>query len=354
MQQAGIEISSDKPWLAPLAGWSDLPFRLLCRELGAAVCCTEMLSAKGLVYKGRNTSELLASSPDDLPLVAQIFGSEPEFMAKATVILRAQGFEYFDINMGCSVPKVTKTGSGASLLKNPGLALEVADAVISNCPPGRVGCKLRLGWDTGQSIFLRMGEKLAALGAAWLTLHPRYARQGFSGSADWSALKELRSVPVALIASGDLFFAADGLRCLQETGVDAVMYARGALRDPTIFWQHHILLGNPVRNLGGSSLGSTDLPPQLKKSPQFLAAVIMRHAWLAKQHSPQRALLKMRTLIPQYVKNLDGARVLRQKLIACADWADFDSLVLDFLGPQSERIDPSLPLKEYGVLHEPV
>ena len=125
-----LPIRPDSPWLAPLAGWSDLPFRLLCRETGAAVCCTEMVSAKGLVYGGRNTEELLAttsvegerledgSEVCDHPLVVQIFGAEVEFMEQAVQILRRRGFVWFDVNMGCSVPKVTKTGAGAAMLRD--------------------------------------------------------------------------------------------------------------------------------------------------------------------------------------------------------------------------------------------
>ena len=155
-----LPIRPDAPWLAPLAGWSDLPFRVLCREQGAAVCCTEMVSAKGLVYGGRNTEDLLATTPlegekledgssvTDHPLVVQIFGAEAEFMEQAVQILKHRGFEWFDVNMGCSVPKVTKTGAGAAMLRDIPNALRVAEAVIKAAGPGRMGFKLRLGWDS--------------------------------------------------------------------------------------------------------------------------------------------------------------------------------------------------------------
>ena len=130
-----LPINPESPWLAPLAGWSDLPFRLLCRERGAAVCCTEMVSAKGLVYGGRNTEELLATRQDDAPLVVQVFGSEASFMEQAVRMLRERGFGWFDVNMGCSVPKVNKTGSGSALLRTPELALEEI---------GRASCRERV------------------------------------------------------------------------------------------------------------------------------------------------------------------------------------------------------------------
>ena len=161
-----LPLRPDAPWLAPLAGWSDLPFRLLCRELGAAVCCTEMVSAKGLVYGGRNTEEFLASTPPegdkledgslvcDHPLVVQIFGAEAEFMEQAVQILRHRGFCWFDVNMGCSVPKVTKTGAGAAMLRDVPNALRVAEAVIRAAGPGKVGFKLRLGWDKEHEVYV--------------------------------------------------------------------------------------------------------------------------------------------------------------------------------------------------------
>ncbi len=312
-----LPINPHSPWLAPLAGWSDLPFRLLCREQGAVVCCTEMVSAKGLVYGGRNTEELLATRPDDSPLVVQIFGSEAPFMEKAVRILREREFAWFDVNMGCSVPKVNKTGSGSALLRTPEQALEVAKAVLRAAGPGRAGFKLRLDWDNGmpgrRPICHELALRLADLGAGWITLHPRYARQGFSGEADCTALTEMAAaLPVPLVASGDLFCAEDGARVLRECGVSSVMYARGAMSDPSIFARHHALLaGRP-------------LPPAGREE---LAALIRRHAELARELTPRAALLKMRTFVPRYLKHLDGARGLRQRLIQCTDWAEFDDII---------------------------
>ena len=142
-----LPFAPDKPWLAPLAGWSDLPFRLLCRRFGAAVCCTEMISAKGLIYKSPGTAELFATCPEDGPVVVQLFGSEAPFMEAAAGQLRDKGFVWFDCNMGCSVPKVARTGSGAAMCKDIDNALSVAEALIRAAGRGRVGFKLRLGWD---------------------------------------------------------------------------------------------------------------------------------------------------------------------------------------------------------------
>ncbi len=319
-QADGLPFRPDAPWLAPLAGWSDLPFRLLCRERGAAVCCTEMISAKGLWYGGRNTEELLATTPEDAPLVAQIFGDEPEIMADAVRRLQDRGFVWFDVNMGCSVPKVTKTGSGAALLKDPARALAVGEAVIRAAGERRAGFKMRLGWDAGcGEVFRDLGARLAGAGAGWLTLHPRWARQGFTGEARLDAVAELAAaVPVPVIASGDLFTAEDGMRALREGGAATVMYARGALRDPGVFARH-------IRLLQG------ECEPDETDGRAALAALIRRHMELARQHAPASALLKMRTFGPRYVKNLDSARALRQALVTCASWDGLESIVHEYL-----------------------
>lgn len=323
----------DAPWLAPLAGWSDLAFRLLCREQGAAVCCTEMISAKGLVYGGRNTEDLLLTTPEDSPLVAQIFGAEPFFMGEAVRRLRDRGFSWFDVNMGCSVHKVSKTGSGAALLRDPALALAVADAVIAAAGPGRAGFKLRLGWsespDRSGDVYLSLGRELAARGAGWLTLHPRYALQKFGGTPRYSALAELvRAVSIPVIASGDLFRAEDGVRVLAETGAAAVMYARGALGDPAIFARHKALLASGCA-LHAPAHAELEDRADSPAEREALTRLIRRHAELARRWSNRTALLKMRTFVPRYVRHIDGARALRQKLIRCTDWDTLNAIVAD-------------------------
>ena len=262
-----LPITPDAPWLAPLAGWSDLAFRLLCKEHGAAVCCTEMVSAKGLLYHSPGTRDLLHTTAQDAPLVVQLFGAEPEVFTQVMPPLLEQGFAWFDVNMGCAVPKVTRTGSGAALLKDVPRAVDVVRAMVAVAGPGRVGCKLRLGWDAASIVYEDLALRLQDAGAAWISLHPRTARQGFGGNADWqhiARLVELLDVPV--VASGDVLTAQDGLRCLSETGAAGVMYARGALHHPGIFEDH-------VRLLAGQA-------PLLPDAAR-LRALLRRHARLA-------------------------------------------------------------------------
>lgn len=299
-------IGPDRPWLAPLAGYSDLPFRMLCREMGAACAVTEMVSAKGMVYYSPGTKDLLATCPGDAPLVVQLFGSEPEMFSRAMDMLLEAGFRWFDLNCGCSVPKVVKTGSGAALLRTPDVLRKVVAAMVAKAGQGSVGVKLRTGWDAQDLCVFDIARSLEDQGAAWLTLHPRHARQGYSGTARWEHIGELkRRSRLPVMASGDLFSADDAKRCLDETGVDGVMFARGAMYDPAVF-------SNFLRN--GDAAPSA--PPGLE-----VARMIERHAELIREHGrPERALLRMRSIVPRYVRNLAGARTLRVEVGSCASW----------------------------------
>ncbi len=315
-----LQIKAHEPWLAPLAGYSDLPFRLLCRDFGAHVACTEMVSAKGLVYKSNGTQDLLNTTEVDSakhPLVVQLFGNEVPFMQKALEELLAQGFCYFDLNMGCSVPKVNRTGAGSAMLKDIDNALAVAKCMIESVGKNNMGFKMRLGWTEDMHVWQELALSLQDLGAGWLTLHPRTAKQGFRGEADWEYLAKLKSMlSIPLIASGDLFTAADGVRCIQQTGVDTVMYARGAMQNPAIFLEHQELLQ-----------GKTEKKP----CPQRLMALIRRHMELAQMYSTERvALLKMRTFVPRYVHHFPGVKRLRQEMSKCASFADLDVLLTEF------------------------
>lgn len=309
-----ISFSPDAPWLAPLAGYSDLPFRLLCREHGCRVAVTEMVSAKGLIYQSPGTQELLMTSSEDEPLVVQLFGSEEPFLVQAVERLREAGFRYFDLNCGCPVRKVSKTGSGAALLKEPQHLLRLAKAMIGASELGCMGFKIRLGWYVGQPVFLDVAKGLEDLGAGWVTMHPRYGAQGFTGHADWTQLAVLKkSVNLPVIASGDLFLAEDAFRCVEQTGVDSIMFARGALNDPAIFERYLALRGH------------AEAPD---KSGRQAIALVRRLCDLYTGHGMDRlGLLKMRTLVPRFLKGLPGARGLRRDIVFCKTWDEVFALL---------------------------
>ena len=358
-----LPIGPDAPWLAPLAGFSDLPFRLLCREQGAAVACTEMVSAKGLVYgtrqkgktggkSGEGTEDLLVTTHADAPLVVQLFGAEPEFLTEATELLLARGFCWFDLNMGCSVPKVTKTGAGSALLREPARARAAASALFRAAGPGRAGCKIRLGWDGAAPVYLDLAKALEDAGAAWITLHPRYARQGFSGAADAGALEKLaRALSIPVLASGDLFRAQDALRCL-DTGARGVMFARGAMANPAIFRQYHALRKTPERaRRGGAFPDAGEAGAADALGREELLALILRHAELARELTPGKpgrrgyppALLKMRTVVPRYARHLPGVKRLRLALANCESWEELDDILRRFFSEESESRPAASP-----------
>ena len=318
-----LPISPDHPWLAPLAGYSDLPFRLLCREQGCRVAVTEMVSAKGLIYDSPGTRELLQTCPEDAPLVVQLFGSEESFLIRAVERLREAGFRHFDLNCGCPVRKVAKTGSGAALLKDPDHLLRLAKAMITATEPGCMGFKIRLGWHVGTPVFIPLAQHLEDMGAGWVTMHPRFGAQGFTGHADWSQLDVLKkNVRIPVIASGDLFLAHDALRCVEETGVDCIMFARGALNDPSIF---HRYLG--LRN--GCALEH--------KSFQDMLALIHRLCDLYASHDMDKlGLLKMRTLVPRFLKGFPGARTLRREIVFCKTWDEVFSTLQSTVSEMEE------------------
>jgi tRNA-dihydrouridine synthase B len=307
-----LPISPRHPWLAPLAGFSDLPFRLLCRSLGSSVACTEMISAKGMVFGSAGTADLLSTGSGDRPLVVQIFGAEVEYLKRATAMLLEQEFLFFDLNAGCPVKKVVKTGSGAALMKEPALLETAVRAMFRMAGPGRVGVKIRLGWDPSCVNYLEVAARLEQAGAAWITLHPRLARQGFSGAADWTCLRLLKErLNIPVLGSGDLFTAEDGMHCLRQTGIDGIMFARGALRDPSIF-SRFLRLFDP--------LAADPLPSR--------ARLLRTHGQLSIEHGNGRAtLLKMRTTAPRFIRCLPAAKSLRMAFASCTSWDEYFELV---------------------------
>jgi len=221
--------------LAPLAGITNLPFRLLAKEAGCGLVTSEMVSADGLVHGARNAFDLLRSLPAEKPLAVQLFGSDPAVMAEAAAIVEGFGADLLDINFGCAVKKVIKTGSGAALMRTPQRA-EALLRAVRQAVRIPLTIKIRSGWDGSGRQALALGEIAEACGVNAVTLHPRTASQKFSGRADWeviAALKRHLSIPV--IGNGDITCAEDAARMLSETGCDAVMVGRQAIGYPRIF-----------------------------------------------------------------------------------------------------------------------
>lgn len=232
--------------LAPLAGITNLPFRMIAREYGCDLCFTEMISANGLIRESAKTIEYLKTTPADRPLGVQIFGAEPGLMAEAAKVVAGYHPDLIDINMGCPVKKVVKTGSGAALMKDPLLAGRIIRAVVHavNVP---VTVKIRSGWNRHSMNAGEMARVAEDAGAAAIIIHGRTADQGFSGHADWSVIARVKNtVDVPVIGNGDIWRPEDARRMFTETGCDAVMIGRATLGNPWIFRGiRQILSGKP-------------------------------------------------------------------------------------------------------------
>lgn len=233
-------LTIDNPiFLAPMAGVTDRPFRVLCRRYGVGVVYTEFVSANGIVRESAKTLDMVRFGDDERPIGIQLFGDDAATIAESAAIMAERfGPDIIDLNFGCPVPKVTKKGAGSAMLRDLNLMRNVVEATVAAVPGLPVTVKMRAGWDSSCIVATEAAEIVEAAGAQAIALHPRTTQQSFRGAADWSliaAVKERVSIPV--IGNGDVHSARDALRMFRETNCDAVMIARGALGRPWIFRQ---------------------------------------------------------------------------------------------------------------------
>jgi len=286
--------------LAPLAGITNLPFRLLVKEEGCGLVYSEMISANGLIHHSPKTEKLMDSVPGEKPLAVQLFGASPRIMAEAAGVVESFGANILDINFGCSVKKVTKTGAGAALMRRPDLAAAVIKAV-RDAVKIPLSIKIRTGWDrTGEQAFA-LAEIAEDCGVDAIAVHPRTATQGFGGAADWSlitAVKKRVSIPV--IGNGDILTSRDAVRMLETTGCDGVMIGRAAIGNPMIFSQTLSCLKNEPEQ-------AVDLERRFALIYRFLDASI---EYFGEDH----ACRMMRSRLGWFVKGLPQARKFRESI----------------------------------------
>ncbi len=305
-------------FLAPMAGYTDAAFRSLCLEQGASLAFTEMMSAEGLARGSRKTLELARRAENEELWAVQIFASEPNSAAAAVRALEPLRPSLYDLNCGCSVPKVLKVGAGAALLRDPRRIREILQAMRGETG-APLSVKLRSGWDPDSLNYLEAAELAQEGGASLACLHPRTRSQGFSGTADWSHVARLkRHSSLTVFGSGDLFGAEQAAVLMDETGCDGVMFARGAIGNPFIFAQALALFRG--------------LPPL--PSPEAgvrLAAALEQLARAVALHGERRACRQMRKHFCAYSRGIPGGAQLRSRAVRAERLEDYRQLVEDFL-----------------------
>ena len=284
--------------LAPMAGVTDLPFRLLCREMGAGLVCMEMVSAKAIYYNNKNTEELLTIHPQEHPASLQLFGSDPEILEQMAAKIEDRPFSILDFNMGCPVPKVVNNGEGSALMKNPRLAEQVLTALV-RAVKKPVTVKIRKGFDDSCINAVEIARLSESCGVAAIAVHGRTRAQYYSGKADWDIIRQVKeAVSIPVIGNGDVDSAGKAKQLLDETGCDGVMVGRGARGNPWIFRE--------IRDY----LGTGELPP--RPSKEEVRDMMLRHTRMEIEYKGEyTGIREMRKHISWYTAGYPNSAKLR-------------------------------------------
>lgn len=303
-------------FLAPMAGITDQPFRKICKDHGASLIYTEMASAKGIDYNCSKSFEITETLAEEHPVAIQIFGSDPEPMARTTARLVETGSgDIIDINMGCPAPKIIKGFAGSSLMRDPDLARKLICSVVNASNGTPVTVKFRKGWDDDHVNCVEFAKMAQEAGASAVTIHGRTREQFYSGKADWDSIKAVKkAVSIPVIGNGDIFRPSDALRMLQHTGCDAVMIGRGSQGNPWIFKGVNTLLAAYLKAEEEKTLDTFDIyqfDESYKPSEDELYDTACRHLSMLTDKYGDRGLLMMRKHIAWYIKGRPGAAKLR-------------------------------------------
>lgn len=300
--------------LGPMAGVTDLPFRLLCKEQGADLVYTEMISAKGIFYKNKNTELLWMTKEQERPLALQLFGSEPALMADMAAQIEERSFDILDINMGCPVPKVVNNGEGSALMKDPQLAGEIVKAVSSRISKP-VTVKFRKGFGADDCNAVEFAKRMEDCGAAAIAVHGRTREQYYGGKADWDIIRQVKeAVSIPVWGNGDVFTPEDAKRMKEETGCDGIMVARGAKGNPWLFKRilHYLETGEL-------------LPPP---TAEEVKRMIVRHGTLQTEFRGEEiAMREMRKHVAWYTAGFPHSSALRNDINQVETLEELERLV---------------------------
>lgn len=301
--------------LAPMAGVTDLPFRLLCKEQGCGLMYTEMVSAKALLYKNRNTKPLLETRPEEEPVAVQLFGSDPEIMSEMALQLEEGPYAIIDVNMGCPVPKIVNNGEGSALMKDPKLAEQILTAMVKKLHKP-VTVKFRKGFNDSNINAVEFAKMAESCGVAAVAVHGRTREQYYSGKADWDIIRQVKeTVGIPVIASGDIFTPEDAAACLEQTGCDGLMLARGVRGNPWLFHQIREYLGH----------GTLEAKP----SREEMVQMILRHArMLIECKGELMAMREMRKHVAWYTAGYPGSASLRRRVNEIEKYEDLERLIM--------------------------
>ncbi len=304
--------------LAPMAGVTDLPFRLLCKEQGVGLICMEMVSAKAIYYNNKNTEELMAIHPDEMPVSLQLFGSDPDIIADMAKRIEERPFAVLDINMGCPVPKVVNNGEGSALMKDPVKAGRIIEA-IAKAIKKPVTVKIRKGFGKEDANAPEMAKIAEESGAAAVAVHGRTREQYYSGKADWDIIRQVKeTVTIPVIGNGDIFTPEDAKQMLDTTGCDGLMLARGVQGDPWLFQRvnHYLETGELLPK-----------PPMSE-----LVETILRHGRLQMEFKGEYlGMREMRKHVAWYTTGYPNSAKLRVKVNAVETMAELEALLAEYI-----------------------
>lgn len=300
--------------LAPMAGVTDLPFRLLCKEQGCGMLYSEMISAKAILYNNKNTEELLRVTPLENPIAVQLFGSDPKIMAEIAKIIEERSFDTIDINMGCPVPKVVNNGEGSALMKNPRLVGQIVSEMVKAVKKP-ITVKIRKGFNSQLINAPEIAHVIEESGGAAVAVHGRTREEYYSGTADWDIIRQVKErVSIPVIGNGDIFSAEDAIKMIETTGCDGIMVGRGARGNPWIFKRiSHYMETGEILN---------------KPSHEEVREMILRHAKLLIECKGEfTGVREMRKHFAWYTAGYPHSAVLRNEVNLIESYSELEEMV---------------------------